>query len=63
MARLTMKISDSLDDKMREYIKENDITITTFLHLAISKYLERQEQSKKIKNMFTELLRQELKNQ
>jgi len=61
MARLNMTISDSLDKKMREYIKENNLTITTFLHLAISKYIESQEQTKKWKELFTELIKEELK--
>jgi hypothetical protein len=46
---------------MREYIEENNLTITTFLHLAISKYLESQEQTKKWKELFTELIKEELK--
>lgn len=62
MARLTINISDSLDKKMREYIEKNNLTITTFLHLAISKYIESQEQQKKWKDLFTELLKEELKN-
>lgn len=62
MARLNINISDKLNEEMREYIEDNKMTITTFLHLAIAKYIESQEQSKKIKKMFTELLNQELKN-
>lgn len=63
MARLTINISDSLDKEMREYIEENNLTITTFLHLAISKYIESQEQQKKWKDLFIELLNEELKKQ
>jgi hypothetical protein len=61
MARLSMTISYKLDEEMREYIEENNLTITTFLHLAISKYLETQEQTKKWKELFTELIKEELK--
>lgn len=61
MARLNINISDKLDKEMRDYIEENNLTITTFLHLAISKYLETQEQTKKWKDLFTELLKEELK--
>ncbi|NLB87457.1 MAG: hypothetical protein GX793_10400 [Bacteroidales bacterium] len=61
MARLNMNISDKLDQEMREYIENNNLTITTFLHLAISKYLETQEQTKKWKELFTELIKEELK--
>lgn len=42
MARLNLIISDSLNKEMREYLKTNNLTITTFLHLAITKYLESQ---------------------
>lgn len=47
MARLNMNISDNLDKQLREFIKTNNMTITTFLHLAITKYLESQAKVKK----------------
>lgn len=61
MARLNINISDSLDEKMREYINDNNMTITTFLHMAISKYIESQEQQKQWKSFFTDLIKEELK--
>lgn len=60
MARLTINISDGLNEQMREYIQENNLTITTFLHLAISKYIETQEQTKKLQELFTKLIKKEL---
>lgn len=60
MARINATLSDSLDEQMRDYIEKNNLTITTFLHLAISKYLESQKQQQQIKQMFTEFLKQEL---
>ena len=63
MARMTINISEPLNDEMREYIADNKMTITTFLHLAISRYLESQGQVRKIKKMFTELLNDELKKE
>lgn len=60
MARLTINISDRLNEQMREYIEENNLTITTFLHLAISKYIESQEQTKKFKDLFNQLIKEEL---
>ena len=60
MARLNINISDRLDQEMREYIEENNMTITTFLHLAITKYIEIQEQSKQWKDFFTDLVKEEL---
>ena len=61
MGRLNFSISDKLDKEMREFIENNNLTITTFLHLAISKYLETQEQTKKWKELFTNLIKEELK--
>ena len=61
MARLNINISDKLDKEMREYIEDNNMTITTFLHMAISKYIESQRQSKEWKDFFTELFKEELK--
>ena len=60
MARLNINISDGLNEQMREFIKENNLTITTFLHLAISKYIETQEQTKKWQELFTKLIKKEL---
>lgn len=60
MARLNINISDKLDQEMREYIENNNMTITTFLHMAISKYIESQEQTKKWKDIFTKLIKEEL---
>lgn len=61
MARLNINISDKLNGEMREFIEKNNLTITTFLHLAISKYIETQEQTKKWQTFFTELFQKELK--
>lgn len=61
MARLNINISDNLDQEMREYIEKNNLTITTFLHLAISKYIESQKQSKEWQNFFTDFIKEELK--
>lgn len=61
MSRLNINISDKLNEEMRKYIDDNNMTITTFLHLAISKYIESQKQSKEWKDFFTELFKEELK--
>ena len=53
MARITLNISDTLNKEMREYIRENDFTITTFVHLAIATYLD---QSKKEEREWMEFL-------
>lgn len=61
MGRLSVNISDKLDQEMREFIEKNRMTITTFLHLAIAKYIESQEQAKKLQEIFIEKIKQELK--
>lgn len=40
MARITLNISDKLNKEMRDYISKNDLTITTFIHLALTNYLD-----------------------
>ena len=60
MARLHINISDKLNEEMREYIEQNNMTITTFLHMAISKYIESQEQAKRMKDLLTDLIKEEL---
>lgn len=47
MARITLNISDTLNKEMREYIRENDFTITTFVHLAIAKYLDQSKREER----------------
>ena len=54
MARLTINLSDDLDKKMRDFIKEYDLTITIFMHLAISEYLNNQKQVNELLNAILE---------
>lgn len=61
MARLNINISDKLNEEMREYIENNNMTITTFLHLAITKYIETQKQSKEWQDFLTKLMKEKLK--
>lgn len=61
MGRLSVNISDKLDQEMREFIEKNRMTITTFLHLAIAKYIESQEQAKQLQELFIEKIKEELK--
>jgi uncharacterized membrane protein YheB (UPF0754 family) len=61
MGRLNVNISDKLDQEMREFIEKNRMTITTFLHLAIAKYIESQEQAKQLQELFIEKIKEELK--
>ena len=56
-----MAISDNLDKEMRDYIDKNNITITTFIHLAITKFLESQKNAKEWQNFFTDLIKEEFK--
>ena len=60
---MTINISETLNEEMREYIENNKMTITVFLHLAITKYIESQKQSKEWQKVFTELFKKELKKE
>jgi len=57
MARLTINISDKLDKEMREFVEKNNLTITTFLHLAISKYIESQAKANEWEDFLKELIK------
>ena len=57
MARLTINISDKLDKEMREFVEKNNLTITTFLHLAISKYIESQAKANEWEGFLKELIK------
>lgn len=57
MARLTINISDKLDNEMRKFVEENNLTITTFLHLAISKYIESQKKTNEWEDFLKELIK------
>ena len=61
MGRINSSISDNLDNEMREYLEKNNLTMTTFLHLAITKYLESQKNAKDWQNFFTDLIKEEFK--
>lgn len=58
MARLSLNISDNLDKQMRQFIEQNNMTITTFLHLAITKYIESQANAKEWQQFFTDLIKE-----
>lgn len=60
MARLNINISDKLNEQMREYTEKNNMTITTFLHLAITKYIESEKSAKEWQSFFTDLIKKEL---
>ena len=57
MARLTINISNKLDREMREFIEKNNLTITTFMHLAISKYIESQNKANEWEGFLKELIK------
>lgn len=61
MARLNINISDNLDKEMRDYIEKNNLTITTFLHLAISRYIGSQKEATELLALFKKLIEEELK--
>lgn len=63
MARITLNISDTLNKEMREYIRENDFTITTFVHLAIATYIDKLKREEKEWEQFLDgLVKEGVKN-
>lgn len=52
MARLHMNISDDLQNTIDEYCKRNNMTRTTFYHIALSHYLEHLKLSSEFENIF-----------
>lgn len=63
MGRINITLSDKIDKEMRDYLNDNNMTITTFLHLAITKYLESQKQAKEWQQLFTDLFKEQLKKE
>lgn len=52
MARLNINISEKLNKEMREYIENNNMSITTFLHLAMTHYLTYQQDLEKARKWY-----------
>lgn len=57
MARLTINISNKLDKEMRKFVEENNLTITTFINMAISKYIESQQKVNEWEGFLKELIK------
>lgn len=57
MARLTINISNKLDKEMRKFVEENNLTITTFIHMAISKYIESQQKVNEWEGFLKDLIK------
>lgn len=63
MPRITLNISDTLNKEMRDYIRDNDFTITTFVNLAISTYLDQlKKEQQEWFNFLDGLIRKEIDN-
>lgn len=61
MARVNINISEDLDLKIREYCKENNITLTIFFNMAIIQYMESNKLKADFTNLFKELLEKQVK--
>lgn len=57
MARLTINISNKLDKEMRKFVEENNLTITTFINMAISKYIESQQKANEWEGFLKDLIK------
>ena len=61
MARININISDDLELRIREYCKENSITLTVFFNMAIIQYMESNKLKADFTNMFKELIEKQVK--
>jgi uncharacterized membrane protein YheB (UPF0754 family) len=61
MARVNINISDDLDLKIREYCKENNITLTVFFNMAIINYIESNKLKADFTKMFKDLFEKQMK--
>lgn len=61
MARLNINVSDDLQRKVKEYCDLNDISLTTFYHMAVSHYLEHLRLQSNLENIFTTFITERIK--
>ena len=61
MARLNLNMSDDLQVKVKEYCELNDISLTTFYHMAVSHYLEHLRLQSNLENIFTSFISEKMK--
>lgn len=60
MPRITINLNEDVNNKMREYIDSKDMSITTFITVAITSYLDNKKSAKNFENLFTEMFKNEL---
>ena len=56
MARLNLNVSDDLQRKVKEYCGANDISVTTFYHMAVSHYLDHLKMTSDFTDLFKEIM-------
>lgn len=61
MARLNINMSDDLQLRVKDYCDLNDISLTTFYHMAVSHYLEHLKLQSNLENIFTTFIAERLK--
>ena len=61
MARLNLNMGDDLQRKVKEYCELNDMSLTTFYHMAVSHYLEHLRLQSNLENIFTTFISERIK--
>lgn len=61
MARLNINMSDDLQVRVKEYCELNDISLTTFYHMAVSHYLGHLKLQSNLENIFTTFITEKMK--
>ena len=62
MARVNLNVSDELQMRVKEYCGLNDMSVTTFYHMAVAHYLEHLRLSKDMENIFKSFLGEKMKD-
>lgn len=62
VARLNLNVSDDLQRKVKEYCELNDITVTTFYHMAVAHYLNHLQMTSDFTDLFKGIMASAVKN-
>ena len=61
MAKLSLNLSDDLQRRIDKYCGLNDMTRTTFIHVALEHYLQHLKLQSNLENIFTTFITEKMK--
>lgn len=61
MARLNVNVSDDLQRRIDNYCELNDMTRTTFIHVALEHYMQHLKLQSNLENIFTTFINEKMK--